>query len=132
MSTRLHRLDMRYAAMTDAEIEALWRISAPGEYELALVRQLVLRALDVIELTCADAGRLHGFSAPEIARASDETAARLFARLRANHASKNIRALARTLALEVSADPERQRSPLQLRFQEQRPRLRLVGRKVER
>src|SRR5437588_3678645 len=101
MRTQLHRLDVRYAAMADAEVEALWHASAPGEHEVALVRQLVLRALDVIELTCAEAGRLQRLSEVEIERASDEVALRLFARLHADRRVKSVRALAHALAIEV-------------------------------
>jgi len=132
MRMRLHRLDVRYAAMTDAEVEALWRASAPGEREVALVRQVVLRALDVIELTCAEAGRLDGFSDGEIERAGDEAAVRLFARLHTNQRVKNTRALACKLALEVIADTDRRRFPVELRFLERRPRLTLIEGKVER
>jgi hypothetical protein len=126
MRTQLHRLDVRYAAMADAEVEALWRASAPGEHEIALVRQLVLRALDVIELTCAEAGRLQGLTEVEIKRASDEVALKLFSRLHADRRVKSVRALAHALAIEVITDTERRRFLTELRFFERRPRLTLI------
>ena len=132
MSTRLYRLDVVYAALSDGEIEELWRASARGERELALVRQLVLRALDVIELTCAEEGTAAGFSQPAIERASDEVALRLYARLQADRQVKNVRALAHALAQEVIADPERRLSHSGVRLSERRPRFTLIEGKVER
>jgi hypothetical protein len=130
--TQFHRLDVRYASMPDAEVEALWRASTPGEREVALVRQLVLRALDVIELTCAEAGRLQRLTEAEIERASDEVALRLFTRLHADRRVKSVRALAHTLAIEVITDTERRRFLTEPRFVERRPRLTLIEGKVER
>lgn len=128
---RLHRLDIHYAALSDVEIEELWRTSTPGERDLALVRQLVLRALEVIHLTCADEGNVAGLTRGDIERACDEVALRLFARLRRDRSIKSIRALAHALAREVVADPERRRSPVELRLSERRPRLTLIEGKVE-
>jgi hypothetical protein len=132
MSTRLYRLDLRLAAHSDGEIEELWRTAAPGEHEIALARQLVLRALEVIELTCAEEGKAASFSPREIECASDEVALRLFARLRADLQVKNVRALAHALAREVIADLERRRLQPDVRLSERRPRLTLIEGKVER
>lgn len=131
MSMRLHRLDLRYAAMSDDEIEQLWR-AAQGGTKVALVRQLVLRSVDVIEATCQEAGEGRGFSGVEVERASDETVLRLFARLYANPRVKSVRALAHALAREVVADSDRSRSPLELRLAARRPRLRLVEGRMKR
>ena len=132
MSTGLYRLDLRYAALSDGEIEELWRAAAPGEREVTLVRQLVLRALEVIEFTCAEEGTAAGFTQCEIDRASDEVALRLFARLQADPQVKSVRALAHALAREVIADPQRRRSQTDVRLSERRPRLILIEGRVER
>lgn len=132
MSTRLYRLDLRFAALSDGEIEELWRATAPGEREIALVRQLVLRALEVIELTCAEQGKAAGFSPREIECARDEAAVRLFARLRADRQTKNVRALAHALAREVIADPERRRPQPTMRLSEPRARLTLIEGRLKR
>ena len=132
MSTHLHRLDVRYAALPEAQIEELWRASQPGQHDLALVRQLVLRALDVIEGACGRYGKAAGFSQDEIERARDEVAIKLFVRLHRDRSIRNVRAFAHALAREVVADPGRRRSPARFRPREHRPRLTLVERKVER
>ncbi len=132
MSMRLYRLDIRYAALSDAEIEELWRSSAPGELEVALVRQLVLRAVDVIEVTCVEEGKAAGLTQDDIERACDEVALRLFARLHRDRSVKSVRAVAHALAREVIADPERRRSLVELRLSDRRPRLTLIEGKVER
>lgn len=132
MSMDLYRLDLHLAALSDGEIEELWRATTPGGREIAVVRQLVLRALEVIELTCAEEGKTASFSPREIECASDEVALRLFARLRADQQVKNVRALAHALAREVIADPERRRSHPNVRLGERPPRLTLIEGKVER
>jgi hypothetical protein len=132
MSTRLYRLDLRYAALSDGEIEELWRATAPGEREVALVRQLVLRALEVIEFTCADEGTAAAFTQCEIDRASDEVAVKLFARLNSDTQVKSVRALAHAMAREVIADPQRRRSQTGGGPIVRRPRLTLIEGKVER
>ena len=131
MSIRLHQLDIHYAALSDAEIEELWRTSERGERDVALVRQLVLRALEVIHVSCAEEGKAAGLREDDVARACDEVALKLFARLRRDRSIKSVRALAYALAREVVADPERQRSPAELRLSERRPRLTLIEGKVE-
>lgn len=132
MSMRLYRLDIRLAALSDAEIEELWRSSTPGEREVALARQLVLRAVEVIALTCAEEGKAAGLTQGDIERACDEVALRLFARLHRDRGVKSVRALAHALAREVIADPERRRPSPPPRLSERRTRLTLIEGKVER
>lgn len=128
MNTLLHHVDAEYALFSDSEIEARWRGPVHGDAiaDLAVLRQLVLRALDVIELTCVEHGLRLGLCAHDRERASDEVALKLFARLRADRRVANVRALAHAFAAEVIADPLRARTPTQLRLASSRPRLRLI------
>ncbi len=131
MSIRLHQLDIHYAALSDDEIEQLWRTSTAGDHDVAVVRQLVLRALEVIHVTCAEAGKAAGLTQDDVVRACDEVAVRLFARLGRDRSIKSVRAVAHALALEVVADRERRRSPTEPRLIERRPRLTLIEGKVQ-
>jgi hypothetical protein len=128
MNTVLHSLDAHYASVSDGEIEALWRSTVVDDanVDLVVVRQLVLRAFEVIEMACAERGALLGFGEHDCARASDEAALKLLARLRRDRHVANVRALAHALALEVLGDTLRSRTPNPLRFAPPRPQLRLV------
>jgi hypothetical protein len=128
MNTVLHSLDAHYASLSDGEIEALWRGTVAGDanVDLVIVRQVVLRAFEVIEMTCAERGTLLGLGEHDCARASDEAALKLLARLRRDRRVANVRALAHALALEVLADTLRSRTPTPLRFASTPPQLRLV------
>jgi hypothetical protein len=121
-------LDAHYASLSDGEIETLWRSTVVGDanVDLVVVRQLVLRAFEVIELTCAERAVLVGLGEHDRARASDEAALKLLARLRRDRRVASVRALAHAFALEVLADPLRSRTPTRLRFASTRPQLRLV------
>lgn len=134
MNSRAHRLDLDYAAFSDQEIEVIWRSPYHGKCELdaAILRQLVLRALPVIEATILDEGARLGFAAGDVERACDEVVIRLYARLRRDRRVRNVRALAHQLALEVARDPLRRREPAATLLVLARPRLRLVGREEKR
>ena len=129
MNSRIHRLDVGYAVFSDQEIEVIWRSAADGDRELdgAILRQLVLRALPVIEATILDEGTRLGFSAGDVERAVDEVAVRLYVRLRRDRRVRNVRALAHQIALHVARDPLRRREPAATLFVLARPCLRLVG-----
>ena len=108
---RFHQLDVDYALLTDAEVETSWRRPDLGSEEMdaAALRQLVLRALPVIEATTAKDGVRLGFSSEERERARDEVALKLYARLRRDRRVPNVRALAHALTLEVVRDRLRRR-----------------------
>lgn len=129
MNSRIHRLDVGYAVFSDQEIEVIWRSAAHGDRELdaAILRQLVLRALPVIEATILDEGARLGFSAGDVERAVDEVAVRLYVRLRRDRRVRNVRALAHQIALGVARDSLRRREPAATLFVLARARLRLVG-----
>jgi hypothetical protein len=129
VKSRVHLLDLDYAALSDQEIEAIWRRPDHGSRELdaAILRQLVLRALPVIEATILDEGARLGFRADDFERASDEVVIRLYTRLRRDRRVRSVRALAHQIALEVARDPLRRREPAVTLFVLARPRLRLVG-----
>jgi hypothetical protein len=126
----LHQLDAEYASLADSEIEAHWRGPVLGDanVDLAVLRQLVLRSLDVIELSCAEQGLLLGLAERDRERASDEVALKLLARLRRDRRVANVRALAHALATEVITDPQRARTPTPPRLASTRPSLRVITR----
>ena len=134
MKSRVHLLDLDYAALSDREIEVIWRSPDDGKREVdaAVLRQLVLRALPVIEATLLDEGVRLSFSADDLERACDEVAICLYARLRRDRRVRNVRALAHQIAVEVARDPLRRREPADTLFLLARPRLRLVGREEKR
>jgi hypothetical protein len=134
MKNRAHLLDLDYAALSDREIEVIWRRPDHRSRELdaAVLRQLVLRALPVIEATLRDEGARLAFSGDDFERACDEVVIRLYARVRHDRRVRNVRALAHQMALEVARDPLRQREPDATFFVLARPRLRLVGREEKR
>ena len=128
MNSRIHRLDVGYAVFSDREIEVIWRSAAHGDRELdaAILRQLVLRALPVIEATILDEGARLAFAAGDVERACDEVVIRLYAKLRRDRSVRNVRAFAHQIALHVARDPLRRREPAATLFVLARPRLRLV------
>jgi DNA-directed RNA polymerase specialized sigma24 family protein len=134
MKSRIHLLDLDYAALSDQEIEVIWRSPDHGncEVDAAVLRQLVLRALPVIEATTFDEGAPRTFSADDLERACDEAVIRLYARLRRDRRVRNVRALAHQIAVEVARDPLRRQEPAVTLFALARPRLRLVGREEKR
>jgi hypothetical protein len=128
MDAFFHSLDAEYAALPDAQIEAFWRhaVAHDPEAREPLIRQLVLRAAQVIDETCRREGAAAGFGRADIERAYDETALRLMSRLRVDVAIRDVRAVAHQLACEVVADPARRRAPATIRFGSKRPVLRVV------
>src|SRR5437879_6494275 len=134
MKSRVHLLDLDYAALSDQEIEVIWRSPDHGnrEVDAAVLRQLVLRALPVIEATTFDEGARRTFSTDDLERACDEAVIRLYARLRRDRRVRNVRALAHQIAVEVARDPLRRRESAVTLFALARPRLRLVGREEKR
>src|SRR2546421_61808 len=68
MKSRVHLLDLDYAALSDQEIEVIWRSPDHGnrEVDAAVLRQLVLRALPIIEATTFDEGARRTFSADDL------------------------------------------------------------------
>lgn len=128
MRNPLHTLDAHYAALSNEQVEALWRhaIEHDRDAREPLLRQLVLRASLVIDDACRREGDELGFTTSDVARACDETAQRLMSRLRVDPSVHSIRALAHQLACEVVRDPDRRRSPTVPRLSRPRPRLRLI------
>ena len=128
MKTLFHDLDAEYAALPDVQIEALWRYAVAHDPDARepLLRQLVLRACEVIDQTCRSEGAAASFSDADIERAYAEATLRLMSRLRVRTDVRNIRALAHQLACEVVADPDRRRSPTVVRFAPKRAQLRVL------
>lgn len=128
MKLLFHSLDAEYAAIPDGQIEALWRYAVGHDPEARepLLRQLVLRAAEVIDETCRREGTAAGLGHTDIERAYAEAALRLMSRLRVDPGVRDVRALAHRLACEVVADPDRRRTPAMTRFASMRPRLRVV------
>lgn len=130
MNNLLHQIDLEYAPLPDAQIEAMWRYAVVHDPEARepLLRQLVLRAAVVLEDTCRREGARLGYTEGEHERAYSESAQRLLSRLRVNPDVRDIRALAHQIAREVVADPERRRALRTARFAAPTPSpVRLVG-----
>ncbi len=129
MTNRLHTIDLEYARLADAEIEAMWRYAVRHDPDARepLLRQLVLRAAAVIDETCRREAERRGFNDAERRRAFDESAQRLLSRLRVDPDVRDVRVVAHQITCEVVADPDRRRAPSEGRFATPvRPDLRLV------
>ncbi len=84
MRESLYRIDASLAALDNHEVEALWRQTVASNDQvnlLVLARQLVLRALPVIEQTCRLCGRRVGLDGWACERAIEEASIKLLLRL---------------------------------------------------
>jgi hypothetical protein len=128
MEELLHQVDAALAALPDAEIERRWRHAlAAGENALVFVlgRQLVLRALPVIEQTIELHARTVALEPRDRERLIGEAAIKLLLRLLHDSSWRSVSGLAATTTQRVVAAPSPTRAPVWFL---QRPRLRLVGR----
>lgn len=84
MRESLYRIDASLATLDTNEVEALWRKTVASNDQmhlLVLARQLVLRALPVIEQTCRLCGRRVGLDGWACERAIEEASIKLMLRL---------------------------------------------------
>jgi hypothetical protein len=125
---RLYRIDAALAALADREVETRWRQAlASGERGtiIVLARQLVLRALPVIEQTCLLRAERAGLERCECERAIEESSIKLLLRLLHDGRWSSVGALAAGIATKCLDQPGRRREAMGLA--PLRPRLHLVA-----
>jgi hypothetical protein len=131
-----YRTDAALAALTDPEVETRWRqalASDDREMVVVLARQLVLRALPLIEETCQLRAERAGLDQCECEHAIEEASMKLLLRLLHDNSWSSLGALAAGIARTCLDQPRRRRSAIG--FVPLRPRLRIVprgGRQQER
>lgn len=128
MEQGLYRVDAALAALTDRDVETRWRQAlASDEQDMVavLARQLVLRALPVIEETCQLHAERSGPSTCDCEQTTEEAAIKLLLRLLHDGSWTSLGALAAGIARACLDQPRRRRDTLaQVPL---RPRLRLVA-----
>lgn len=128
MNDPLHELDAQYAALDDPTLMALFddanRESDSNVLE-PLVRQLVLRAVPVVECAVREFGEPRGLAAADLALVEDEALTKLMLRLGRGVPLPSIRALAYEIARSCAEDPDRRPAPAP-KASDPRPSLRVV------
>ncbi len=128
MNDPLHKLDAQYAALDEPTLMALFeKATRENDTEALepLVRQLVLRAVPVVERTVHEFGEPLGFAAADLALVEEEALTKLVLRLGRGVPLPSIRALAYEIARECAQDPDRRPGP-DPRAPQPRPSLRIV------
>jgi hypothetical protein len=129
MNRRHHALDAQLAALDHAQVETLWRqaiASHDADSAEPLARQLVLRALPILEGACRLRGSRARMSDADIAVAVREASVKLMLRLLHHADWRSLGGLAAEIASEVIDDPRRRRRPQVNPFAGARSPLRLV------
>lgn len=114
MNDPLHKLDAHYASLDELTLMALFE-NATREDDAdtlePLVRQLVLRAVPVVERTVREFGEPRGLSPSDIRLIEDEALTKLVLRLGRGLPLPSIRALAYEIARGCAEDPGRRPAP---------------------
>jgi hypothetical protein len=114
MNDPLHKLDAHYASLDEPTLMVLYeRATRENDAEELepLVRQLVLRAVPVIDHTVREFGQARGLGPSDLRLVEDEALTKLVLRLGRGVPLPSIRALAYELARECAEDPERRAAP---------------------
>jgi hypothetical protein len=114
MNDPLHKLDAQYAALDESTLMLLFQTATRENDADALeplVRQLVLRAVPVVERTVREFGEPRGLSPSDQRLVEDEALTKLVLRLGRGLPLPSIRALAYEIARECAEDPSRQPAP---------------------
>jgi hypothetical protein len=129
MNDPLHELDARYAALDETTLLSLFA-TATRENDVEaiepLVRQLVLRAVPVVERTVREFGEPRGLTPADLRLVEDEALTKLVLRLGRGVPLPSIRALAYEIARGCATDPDRRPTPAP-KAEPPRPLLRPVG-----
>jgi hypothetical protein len=128
MDDPLHRLDAQFAALDEATLMVLFeKASREGDNEMLepLVRQLVLRAVPVVERTVRDFGARRGLAPADLELVEEEALTKLLLRLGRGGPLPSIRALAYEFARECAEDPDRRPGPPR-KVPQPRPSLQVV------
>jgi hypothetical protein len=128
MNDPLHKLDAQYAALDEATLMVLFE-TATRENDVdalePLVRQLVLRAVPVVERTVREFGEPRCLTPADLRLVEDEALTKLVLRLGRGLPLPSIRALAYEIARECAEDPDRRPAPAP-KVEPVRPALRAV------
>jgi hypothetical protein len=114
MNDPLHKLDAHYASLDELTLMALFENATREDDADALeplVRQLVLRAVPVVERTVREFGEPRGLSPYDLRLIEDEALTKLVLRLGRGLPLPSIRALAYEIARGCAEDPERRPMP---------------------
>lgn len=114
MNDPLHKLDTQYAALDESTLMVLFETATRENDADALeplVRQLVLRAVPVVERTVREFGEPRGLSPSDLRLIEDEALTKLVLRLGRGLPLPSIRALAYEIARGCAEDPERRPAP---------------------
>jgi hypothetical protein len=101
MDRRPYPIDAALAALADRDVETRWREARESDMQetvIVLARQLVLRALPMIEQTCRLRADRAGFSQEECERVTEEASINLLLRLLHDDSWANLGALAAAIA----------------------------------
>lgn len=114
MNDPLHKFDAYYAALDELALVVLFE-EASRERDTAalepLVRQLVLRAVPVVERTVREFGEPRGLQPSDLRLVEDEALTKLLLRLQRGLPLPNLRVLAYETARACAEDPERRPAP---------------------
>jgi hypothetical protein len=114
MNNPLHKLDAHYAALDESALMVLFETATRENDADALeplVRQLVLRAVPVVERTVREFGEPRGLCPSDQRLVEDEALTKLVLRLGRGLPLPSIRALAYEIARECAEDPDRRLAP---------------------
>ena len=114
MNDPLHKLDAHYASLDELALVALFE-EATREREADVlepgVRQLVLRAVPVVERTVREFGEPRGLQPSDLRLVEEEALTKLVLRLQRRLPLPSIRVLAYEIARACAEDPERRAAP---------------------
>jgi len=114
MNDPLHKLDAQYAALDEPTLMVLFKTATRENDADALeplVRQLVLRAVPVVERIVREFGEPRGLSPSDLRLVEDEALTKLVLRLGRGLPLPSIRVLAYEIARGCAEDPERLPAP---------------------
>jgi hypothetical protein len=128
MNDPLHKLDAHFASLDEATLMMLFeKATREDDADMLepLVRQLVLRAVPVVERTVREFGKPRGLRSSDLCLVEDEALTKLLLRLGRGLPLPSIRVLAYEIARACAEDPER-RPALTSKASLARPALRAV------
>jgi hypothetical protein len=114
MNDPLHELDAQYAALDEPTLMALFdeaRRENDTDALEPLVRQLVLRAVPIVQRTVREFGAPRGLAAADLGLIEEEALTKLMLRLGRGVRLRSIRVLAYEIARLCAEDPDRRPAP---------------------
>jgi hypothetical protein len=114
MQDPLHDLDARFALLDEPALLVLFaQAERVGDHDALgpLIRQLVLRAVPVVQRTIRTLGSARGFGAEDLRVIEEEALGKLMLRLQRGLARPSVRVLAHEIARTCAEDPRREPAP---------------------